>query len=144
MHITHDSMVTVLRNKVWKFRFYMYLKEGLYTWTFYAQYLIYFLRLNFLWWRLECRISQKIVPQQKNPIIQYPMLIFIPIWQFLYGFLQCVIEHPGFFWKFFSCSAYWIRRVSLYHNSKPISKPHIEIQWLIYTKHKPHDHWLWP
>ena len=63
--LTFDSMVPVLRNKALKFRFYMYLKEGLYTWTFEAQYLIYFLRLHFLRWRLHRRISQKIAPRRK-------------------------------------------------------------------------------
>ena len=52
-------MVPVLRNKALKFRFYMYIKEELYTWTIQVQYLIYFLRLIFLRWRLNRRISQK-------------------------------------------------------------------------------------
>ena len=43
LFIIVDSMVPVLCNEVLKFRFYMYLKEGLNTGTFYAQYLIYFL-----------------------------------------------------------------------------------------------------
>ena len=34
LHLTDDSMVPVLRNTAFKFSFYMYLKEGLYTWKF--------------------------------------------------------------------------------------------------------------
>ena len=34
LHIIDDIMVPVLRNKALKFRFYMYLKGGIYTWIF--------------------------------------------------------------------------------------------------------------
>lgn len=47
MYITDDSIVSVLCNKALKSRFYMYLKKGPYSGTSYAQYLSYFLRLNF-------------------------------------------------------------------------------------------------
>ena len=47
MYITDDSIVSVLCNKALKSRFYMYLKKGPYSGTFYAQYLSYFLQLNF-------------------------------------------------------------------------------------------------
>ena len=77
LHITHDNIVTVLRNKARKFRFYMYPKEELYMLTFYAQYLIYFLLLNFLWLRLNRRISQKITSRGK--ILLYGIIINIDL-----------------------------------------------------------------
>ena len=55
-----------------KFRFYMYLKEGLYTWIFHAQCKFFFLRLNFLWCRLNRRISQKISSHRKIQLYGLP------------------------------------------------------------------------
>ena len=75
LHLIDDSMVPVLRNIALTFRFYMYLKEGLYTWTFQAQYLFYFLRFNFLRWRLNSRISQKIAPRRNIQL--YDILVLI-------------------------------------------------------------------
>ena len=115
MHITNDSMVPVLRNKVLKFRFYMYLKEGLYMQTIQAQYLINFLRLNFLRWRLNCRISQKIAPRRKVQLYgihEYFILNWLS-WKekkkhefFMYFNFTLWVYEPTFcicFYRFSSC-----------------------------------------
>ena len=65
MNITDDSMEPILRNEALIFRFYMYLKEGLYIGTFYLQYLIHCLQLNLLRWRLNRRIFVKIALRRK-------------------------------------------------------------------------------
>ena len=66
LHRTDDSIVPVLRNKALNFIFNMYLKEGLYTLTIWAQYLIYFLRLIFFAVETTSEFRKNSIPQKKT------------------------------------------------------------------------------
>ena len=114
MHITNDSMVPVLRNKVLKFRFYMYLKEGLYTWTIQSQYLIYFLRLNFLRWRLNRRISQKIAPRRKIQLYGI-ILLFQRKWGMLFQLCLSILLSEKQIFRHTFLRNYWWQPLDFWH-----------------------------
>ena len=72
LYMTEDNMVPVLRNKALKFRLYMCIKEGLYTWTFFksAMFNLFFAIEFFAMETYPQNFAKNSTPQ-KNPVIRY-------------------------------------------------------------------------